>query len=537
MALIDNINLYKKLVIEVDEPITDIITCVQEDADSRYLDVQLFKSGVSFDLSGTKVRIYMVKPDGTNIMNDGKITDAVSGRCQFLLTTQALAACGILKTQIKVFSETEEQILSTQIFKIDVTESLLTNKTIESTNEYGSLVILFQDIYEALQVMTAIKNNFGEPGETAQLIPVETFWQMLEAVYNVNAEALKNVSMSEVVKKLGKIETYSGRIRDVQGRIFAAVMEGSETPLKAETQTSESYSPISYNMLQDNEFIYFFEASRIVKINKQNMQQSAVNSSFAKTIVSACIDDEFIYANVEDKSNYGTIYKFSKNDLSKVAQTGSTYNYDGAVYCDNQYLYAVRGGGDYITKMNKSNLSDIESSSNQSISSMTTFAVGSEYVYMTNRGGVYKHLKTNISTKSEFCKVSNILGLLIDDNNLYVVHGDSGSTSVNITAYSLSDGSSVASGTVNIGRKNEKGIMYTSIDDTYIYLYDEVTSRKIFKIMKSNLKVSNSTEQTYAEPFCVDGTNIYASSGSNSKISKIRKTSDSIYNVSGFNEV
>lgn len=204
MALIDNINLYKKLVIEVDEPITDIITCVQEDADSRYLDVQLFKSGVSFDLSGTKVRIYMVKPDGTNIMNDGEITDAVSGRCQFLLTTQALAVCGILKTQIKVFSETEEQILSTQIFKIDVTESLLTNKTIESTNEYGSLVILFQDIYEALQVMTAIKNNFGEPGETAAGISVDTFWKMLEAVYNVNADALKNASVSEVLERIGE---------------------------------------------------------------------------------------------------------------------------------------------------------------------------------------------------------------------------------------------------------------------------------------------------------------------------------------------
>lgn len=204
MALIDNINLYKKLVIEVDEPITDIITCVQEDADSRYLDVQLFKSGVSFDLSGTKVRIYMVKPDGTNIMNDGEITDAVSGRCQFLLTTQALAACGILKTQIKAFSETEEQILSTQIFKIDVTESLLTNKTIESTNEYGSLVILFQDIYEAMQVMTAIKNNFGEPGETAQSLPATTFWQMLEYVYNVNADALKNASVSEVLNRIGE---------------------------------------------------------------------------------------------------------------------------------------------------------------------------------------------------------------------------------------------------------------------------------------------------------------------------------------------
>ena len=227
MALIDNINLYKKLVIEVDEPITDIITCVQEDADSRYLDVQLFKSGVSFDLSGTKVRIYMVKPDGTNIMNDGEITDAVSGRCQFLLTTQALAVCGILKTQIKVFSETEEQILSTQVFNIDVTKTLLTNETIESTNEYGSLVILFQDIYEALQVMTAIKNNFGEPGETAGTVPATTFWQMLEALYNVNADALKNASVTEVLNRIGE-STDSSTEQTLFGKVEKIIQSQEE---------------------------------------------------------------------------------------------------------------------------------------------------------------------------------------------------------------------------------------------------------------------------------------------------------------------
>ena len=80
----------------------------------------------------------------------------------------------------------------------------MTNETIESTNEYGSLVILFQDIYEALQVMTAIKNNFGEPGETAAGISVDTFWKMLEAVYNVNADALKNASVSEVLERIGE---------------------------------------------------------------------------------------------------------------------------------------------------------------------------------------------------------------------------------------------------------------------------------------------------------------------------------------------
>lgn len=294
MALIDNINLYKKLVIEVDEPITDIITCVQEDADSRYLDVQLFKSGVSFDLSGTKVRIYMVKPDGTNIMNDGEITDAVSGRCQFLLTTQALAVCGILKTQIKVFSETEEQILSTQIFKIDVTESLLTNKTIESTNEYGSLVILFQDIYEALQVMTAIKNNFGEPGETAQLIPVETFWQMLEAVYNVNAEALKNVSMSEVIKKLSKIEIYSGRVRAYDGRMFAAIMEGVATKLPTVQKGSESFDGAYRGCTYDNDNFYVSTLYSIYKISKSTLEVLD-KVSYSGAEVFGC-DDEYVYA-------------------------------------------------------------------------------------------------------------------------------------------------------------------------------------------------------------------------------------------------
>lgn len=210
MALLDSIKTYKKMLIEIDEPITDKVIAVQEDAESRYLDVQLFKSGVPIDLTGAKVRIYMDKPDGTKIMNDGEITDPTSGRCQFKLTTQALAACGNLRTQIKGFSESEEQILSTQIFDIKVTESLLTNETIESTNEYGSLVILFQDIYEALQIMTAIKNNFGEPGETAGTVPATTFWQMLEAVYNVNADALKNASVSEVLNRIGESTDESG---------------------------------------------------------------------------------------------------------------------------------------------------------------------------------------------------------------------------------------------------------------------------------------------------------------------------------------
>lgn len=193
---------YNKLNIEINQKVTDIITAVQDDSNSRYLDVQLFDNGTPINLTGQEVRIFLKKPDGTNIWNDGEVTNATEGRCQFLLTTQTLAVCGVLETQISIWQNNEE-ILSTEIFKIFVTKSLRSSGSIESSNEYGSLVVLFQNIYEALDLMTEMVQSFGTAGEVAQGIPVTTFWQMLEAVYSVNAEALANASVSEVLNRMG----------------------------------------------------------------------------------------------------------------------------------------------------------------------------------------------------------------------------------------------------------------------------------------------------------------------------------------------
>ena len=78
--------------------------------------------------------------------NDGEITEAARGRCQFLLSTQALAKEGELEAQVSIWKGTEE-ILSTQVFKINVTKKLRTNGSVESSNEYGALVVLFQNLY------------------------------------------------------------------------------------------------------------------------------------------------------------------------------------------------------------------------------------------------------------------------------------------------------------------------------------------------------------------------------------------------------
>ena len=96
-----------------------------------------------------------------------------------------------------------EQILSTMPFTIHVVESLIGESAIESSNEYGALVVLYQNLYEAIDLMTMMVKNFGEAGETAAQVPAGTFWEMLEALYAVNQWAMKNASVAEVLERIG----------------------------------------------------------------------------------------------------------------------------------------------------------------------------------------------------------------------------------------------------------------------------------------------------------------------------------------------
>lgn len=194
---------YNRLNLDVNVKPGGIITAVQKDSDSRYLDVTLFNNGVPIDLTGHEVRIYMCKPEnGGEIFNDGEITEPENGRCQFLLTTAALEKVGHLQTQISIWKDNKE-ILSTQIFEIMVTESLRTTGSIEGSNEYGALVVLFQNLYESMDLMTDMVQNFGTAGAVAAGIPADTFWKMLEAVYQVNKDALENASAQGVLDKIG----------------------------------------------------------------------------------------------------------------------------------------------------------------------------------------------------------------------------------------------------------------------------------------------------------------------------------------------
>lgn len=167
------------MAIEVNETINTIVTAVQFDTQSRYLDVYLYDKGVPIDLTGHQVRIHVKRKGFTPKFEQGEITDATAGRCQFELKNKMLQEVGTAEAQISIWNS-EAEILSTKVFKILVTESIRNDEEVEATNEFGVLVVLFTEIQNALELMQYMTSTFGEPGEMAAEYGVDTFWGMME---------------------------------------------------------------------------------------------------------------------------------------------------------------------------------------------------------------------------------------------------------------------------------------------------------------------------------------------------------------------
>lgn len=209
--------VYNKMQIDVNKRVAEIITAVQNDAQSRFLDVVLLDGSTAINLAGHEVRIYGKKADGTEFYNDGAVTNAAAGRCQFELTRQALAVAQDLEVQLIVCRDNRE-ILSTQPFKIHVVKSLIAAGAVESTNEYGALVVLYQKLYEAHALMTTMVQNIGVPGEVAQQLTIDTMWDAWEYLCNYVSEdltallqnAINNNSVDGVMQRIGKATDTGG---------------------------------------------------------------------------------------------------------------------------------------------------------------------------------------------------------------------------------------------------------------------------------------------------------------------------------------
>lgn len=195
------------LNIEINQNVNDYITAVQQDSRSRFLDVMLFDNGVPIDLTGHTARIYAIKPDGKEVYNNGVITDAKKGRVQFELTSQTLAVAGLLNLQIILYRNNTE-ILSTNPFKLFILESLMSKNAIQSSNEYGALVVTLRDLESAKALMQEMVKKIGSPGQIATSLNLTTMYGIMDEILKM----LRDSSVAGLNTKLDELKTKSDNI-------------------------------------------------------------------------------------------------------------------------------------------------------------------------------------------------------------------------------------------------------------------------------------------------------------------------------------
>lgn len=186
--------IFSKLNLDFSGTVKSLLTAVQGDQNSRYIDMQLQNKGIAIDLTDCVVKIYANKPPAkepcpkttTNsfIYNIGQITDAINGRVQFALTTEFLENPGIIECEVTIekIIKNKSELLTSPKFNILVSETLKNDKAIESTNEYGALILMYENVVEASKYLTNVVEVIGVPGEISQENSINTIFEALEKI-------------------------------------------------------------------------------------------------------------------------------------------------------------------------------------------------------------------------------------------------------------------------------------------------------------------------------------------------------------------
>ena len=149
-------------------PIT--VFAKQHDQHTRYVSITPLNNGASYTIdTGVTARLQMKKPDGTTVINDALITDNV---IKAELTAQALAAEGVAVAEIGLYKN--DELLSSQVFYINVVKAAYDESAVESSDEYGALITATNAANEAATsannaatAATTAKNNADSAASTA----------------------------------------------------------------------------------------------------------------------------------------------------------------------------------------------------------------------------------------------------------------------------------------------------------------------------------------------------------------------------------
>lgn len=110
----------------------------QNDYNTAKLRIYITHNDELFDLTGSTVKLALLKGDGTKVYQDCAITDAVVGEVETVLNSQSLAKPGIVRAELTVDLPGEAAVITNQ-FMFNVKGSIMGDDAIESVNEFPVL--------------------------------------------------------------------------------------------------------------------------------------------------------------------------------------------------------------------------------------------------------------------------------------------------------------------------------------------------------------------------------------------------------------
>ncbi len=143
----------------------DYFEVVQGDLNSNVLNITLVDGLNPYDLSGANVEIVFAKPDGTTVIQDNSngvvIIDELEGKIQCTLNTNTIASPGQVNAEVRVLKG-GEILLTSARFDFYVRKPLITDDTIESTNEFPILNLLITITEGLIQQVEQIEKQVPE---------------------------------------------------------------------------------------------------------------------------------------------------------------------------------------------------------------------------------------------------------------------------------------------------------------------------------------------------------------------------------------
>lgn len=124
------------------------VPCKNTDV-GREIAITLHQNGVPYTLTADNFAVFVAKNSGADIVNDC-VVDLVNNCVVYKITPQTIANGGNIPCEIQLFGYDREQIGS-PTFNILVRKSILGETNIESSDEYGTLNAIINDIRRSLE--------------------------------------------------------------------------------------------------------------------------------------------------------------------------------------------------------------------------------------------------------------------------------------------------------------------------------------------------------------------------------------------------